>query len=78
MKAKCMHCETIHPFYEFQPGQLCFVLWCETCRETQMHEPVEGGLTMRETDGATLFGMRVVIANWLNPGEWFMRPQRRR
>ena len=26
----------------------------------------------------TLFGMRVEIANWLKPGQWFIRPSRRR
>ena len=26
----------------------------------------------------TLFGMRVEIANWLNLGQWFIRPLRRR
>ena len=25
----------------------------------------------------TLFGMKVEIANWLNPGQWFIRPSRR-
>jgi len=25
----------------------------------------------------TLCGMRVEIANWLNPGQWFIRPSRR-
>jgi len=25
----------------------------------------------------TLFGMRVEIANWLKPGQWFIRPPRR-
>lgn len=25
----------------------------------------------------TLFGMRVEIANWLNAGQWFIRPSRR-
>ncbi len=25
----------------------------------------------------TLFGMRVEIANWLKPGQWFIRPSRR-
>ena len=30
------------------------------------------------TDAATFFGMRVETANWLNPGQWFIRPSRRR
>lgn len=36
-----MHCGKIHPHYEFQPGQICTVLWCENCG-TQMHEPSKG------------------------------------
>ena len=34
-------------------------------------------LTKRAPDTATLFGMRVEIANWLKPGQWFIRPSRR-
>ena len=39
MKAKCMRCEKIHPEYQFEPGQISYLLYCENCG-TQMHEPV--------------------------------------
>lgn len=36
--AVCMRCGRVHPRYRFAKGQLCYLLWCESCG-TQMHEP---------------------------------------
>lgn len=34
--------------------------------------------TLNAADGAYALGMPVEIANWLAPGQWFLRPPHRR
>lgn len=41
IRAKCMRCGSIDPDYEFVPGQIAYVIFCETCGASAMHEPIE-------------------------------------
>jgi hypothetical protein len=39
--AICMGCGHIHKHYRMVKGQLCYLLYCEGCESTRMHQPGE-------------------------------------
>jgi len=62
--AKCMRCGHIHSHYRFKKRNgvivpICYLLFCIGCGATNMHEPVEIGLTQRALDAAH------ALKNWL-------------